>query len=271
MSAPTSKSLWIVSHTGHLGNPTANWSKARARNASALLSYSVELQAKCSHCPGARSGRRTRLSDKTSPPETCDRGVIGTELAIARGRVPFARPGVSLYTARRERTRFSSRTRCGALRGRKCDGALDEAVRPTAGATTHKVAPRWTRNQPALPLLTVAEHDRVMARYRKPPGPERREAGRGGADPAERWRSNASPAVAPCAPAWVRTRAAGPVSRRLQYPSKKGVDSRGVPRGSVNSANCAKCRRMNALSPEVARHQSVNDRAALAFNSRRLH
>ena len=39
----------------------------------------------------------------------------------------------------------------------------------------------------------------------------------------------------------------------------------------MNSTTGAKCCRMNALSPEVARHQSVSDRAAFAFNSRRLH
>jgi hypothetical protein len=39
----------------------------------------------------------------------------------------------------------------------------------------------------------------------------------------------------------------------------------------VKSASRGNCHRENALAPEVARHQSVHDRAEFAFNSRRLH
>ncbi len=39
----------------------------------------------------------------------------------------------------------------------------------------------------------------------------------------------------------------------------------------MNSPSSGKCGGMNALGPEVARHQLVSDHAAFAFNSRRLH
>ncbi len=42
-------------------------------------------------------------------------------------------------------------------------------------------------------------------------------------------------------------------------------------RTSVKSASGGNCHRPNALAPEVARHQSVHDRARFAFDSRRLH
>jgi hypothetical protein len=64
--------------------------------------------------------------------------------------------------------------------------------------------------------------------------------------------------------------AAGESSRRLQYPSKNRVDfgcSSRTPVGSTSDGNCC---RTNALRPEVARHQSVHDRATFAFDSRRL-
>lgn len=65
--------------------------------------------------------------------------------------------------------------------------------------------------------------------------------------------------------------AAGTLSRRLQYPSKNRVDFSGFARTSVESADAGNCRRLNALAPEVARHQQVDDRATFAFDSRRLH
>lgn len=63
----------------------------------------------------------------------------------------------------------------------------------------------------------------------------------------------------------------GPLSRRLQYPSKNRVDFGCFSRTSVKSASGGNCHRDNALAPEVARHQSVHDRADFAFDSRRLH
>jgi hypothetical protein len=39
----------------------------------------------------------------------------------------------------------------------------------------------------------------------------------------------------------------------------------------VENRNDDKCRDLNALAPEVARHQQVDDCADFAFNSRRLH
>lgn len=44
----------------------------------------------------------------------------------------------------------------------------------------------------------------------------------------------------------------------------------GVSRKLVKSASGGNCHRENALTPEVARHPSVRDRATFAFNSRRL-
>jgi hypothetical protein len=65
--------------------------------------------------------------------------------------------------------------------------------------------------------------------------------------------------------------AAGTSSRRLLYPSKNRVDFSGSARTAVESRNVGNYRRLNALAPEVARHQQVDDRADFAFDSRRLH
>ena len=65
--------------------------------------------------------------------------------------------------------------------------------------------------------------------------------------------------------------AAGAPSRRLRYPSRNRVDSCRSPRTPVESRDGGKCCGLNALAPEVARHQQVDDCADFAFNSRRLH
>jgi hypothetical protein len=64
--------------------------------------------------------------------------------------------------------------------------------------------------------------------------------------------------------------ATGTLSRRLQHLSNNKVDFGCFARTSVNSASGDNCHRENALAPEVARHQSVHDRAKFAFNSRRV-
>ena len=61
--------------------------------------------------------------------------------------------------------------------------------------------------------------------------------------------------------------AAGASSRRLQYPSKNRVDLGCLSGTAVKSANSGNCHRTNALAPEVARHQSVHDRATFAHRS----
>jgi len=65
--------------------------------------------------------------------------------------------------------------------------------------------------------------------------------------------------------------ATGTPSRPLQYVSRNRVDFGCFSKTSVKSASGGNCHRANALTPEVARHQSVHDRATFAFDSRRLH
>jgi hypothetical protein len=64
--------------------------------------------------------------------------------------------------------------------------------------------------------------------------------------------------------------AAGTPSRRLQYPSKDHVDFSRLPGTAVEGIAAGNCCRLNALAPEVARHQQVDDRAEFAFDSRRF-
>ena len=65
--------------------------------------------------------------------------------------------------------------------------------------------------------------------------------------------------------------AAGMVSRRLHNASKNSGDLRVFPRTWVESTSSGKCRCINALASEVARHQQVTKTADIRFNSRRLH
>ena len=65
--------------------------------------------------------------------------------------------------------------------------------------------------------------------------------------------------------------ATGTLSRRLQYVSNNPVDFWCFSKTSVKSASGGNSYQQNALAPEVARHQSVHDRAMFAFDSRRLH
>jgi hypothetical protein len=63
--------------------------------------------------------------------------------------------------------------------------------------------------------------------------------------------------------------AAGASSRRLRYVSKDRVDFGCFSRTSVKSASGGNCHRENAFVPEVARHQSVHDRAARLLDEER--
>ena len=47
-------------------------------------------------------------------------------------------------------------------------------------------------------------------------------------------------------------------SRRLPYTSKNQVESRGLPRTSVETVDCDKHRPINALAPEVQHHHGVS-------------
>jgi len=64
---------------------------------------------------------------------------------------------------------------------------------------------------------------------------------------------------------------AGHLSRRLLYVSTTRDDFGRLLKTPAKSACQRKCLEMNTLSPEVARHQSVDVRAHFVFNSRRLH
>jgi hypothetical protein len=118
------------------------------------------------------------------------------------------------------------------------------------------LAAGWWRPVSALPAVSRDCRFDVNATKRRRASLEGRQSSLSVMTEPPMWRPREQPIAS----------AAGRLSRRLQYPSKNQVDFGCFSKTSVKSASRANCHRKNALAPEVARHQSVHDRAEFAFD-----